>query len=226
MSAVLTIPTLYLLYSTSQFISHGEEVTGTIISVSSSSSENGTTYLPTIAYTYNEQGLEVKSNAGSGNRDKYKRGAEIGLLVDTRDPQNAEINATWELWASSIVVGGMTALCWLAYLTIIHSIWSKKRFMKMMRETGTLVKATVDRIEQDLIKASNSGVTVRKKVYRVYAKGLYEGSEREFKSDMLRANPEPYGVKAGSEIPVYVNPKKPKQTFMDFSGVPGNEDLY
>lgn len=222
----MTIPTVLLLVRTAYFVSTGIPTSSIIIDVRSSSSENGTTYLPTMQYVYEGATYEVESNAGSGNKDAYKEGEEIELLVNPRNPEDAEINRTWELWAAPIVVGGLTFFVWLAYLALMRDLHKRKKFISRMFKEGIRVDATITKIDTEEISASNSGIRVTKTIFRVYAKGMLNGEEREFKSDRIQVNPRGYGVELGQSVPVYVDPKKPKKTYMDFSHIKFHEDFY
>ncbi len=226
LAIILTIPSVYLFVKSALFVSSGIETSGEILSVRSSSSENGTTYLPTVGYEYEGQLLEFESNAGTGNRHKYIQGKIISILVNPRNPKNAKVNSTWELWAGTIVVGGLALLVWLTYVVLIYNIFKRKKFITKIKKDGTKVDAIIERIEEEMISASNSGVTVRKTVFRVYAKDLLGQREQVFKSDRIQVDPRAFGVQPGMQVIVYVDPKKKKKTYMEFPGVAESESFY
>lgn len=226
LAIILTIPSIYLSVRSALFVSSGVVALGEILSVRSSSSENGTTYLPTVAYEYNGQSLQFESNAGTGNKNKYIEGEVISILVDPLHPEKAKINSTWELWAGTIVIGGLALLVWLTYLVLIYNISKRYKFIAKIKKEGRKVDAIVERIDEEIISASNSGVTVHKTVFRVYAKGLLDQQEQVFKSDRIQIDPRPFGVQPGTKVVIYVDAKKRKKTYMDFPGIAGSEKFY
>lgn len=218
-----TIPAIIIATRTQLFINNAVSTVGEIIDVRVSTGENGSTYIPTIAYKYEGESFEFTSRAGSGNPDSYKRWSEIELLVHPSNPEKVEINGRWELWVLTYIVGGFAILLWLTFLALVRDIWKTNKFRKFMREHGIPVQATISEIKTEVIKARNSGVTVKRTIWRAYAKGVVNGEERTFKSTKIPKEPTFYGVKPGAPVTVYVHPKKPKKIFMDFSSFPGSE---
>lgn len=198
---------------------------GEITDIRVSSSENGSTYLPTVEFEFEGETYSFESNAGSGNASTYKRWSEVEVRVNPDNPDHAKINTIWEVWAASIVVGSFTVLVWLTYIAVIWDIYRKVRFRKNMKESGIPVTTVITEIHEEIIKAKNSGVTARRKVWRAHTKGVVNGDERTFKSDRIPKNPMLFSLQPGVELTVYVHPKKPKKYYMDFTVIPGMEDL-
>lgn len=226
LAGILTALTLFFVIKTGIFLLQAEPSQGVVTDIRASYSDNGTTYLPTISFTFNDEEYSFESNAGTGNADKYTEGQELEILVNKNNPESARINTTWEVWAGSIVFGSITLIGWLAMLLLQRDIIKRRKFIARMRKEGIKVDATISEIRTEKIKASNSGVTVTKTVFRVDATGQFEGSDRKFTSDRIQVNPSGFGVQVGDSVPVYVDPKKPKKTFMDFSHIPGGKDFY
>lgn len=223
---ILTAITLFFAGKTGLFLLHAEPQIGVVSDIREATSDNGSTYLPTVEFEFNGQNYSFESNAGTGNKNTYKRGNELEILVNAKNPASARINTTWEVWAGAIVFGSIALIGWLAMLLLARDIRKRRKFIARMKKEGIKVDATIVDIREEHIRASNSGVTVTRTVYRADAKGLFEGSERLFTSDRIQIDPRGFGVKIGDKVPVYVDPKKKKKTYMDFDHVPGGKSFY
>lgn len=205
------------------FLVSSETVEGTITEIRESYGENGTSYFPTVEFFVDGEHYAFESIAGS--RTSFI-GQEVPVKYKASDPTDTARMATvWGLWAGAIIFASMALLTFMVYLIMTNHIRVRLKFIKRMRSTGARVDATVTRIYDKQIRASNSGVTITRTVFLIEARGQYNGEERTFTSDNFMVDPYDFGLREGHTIPVYVDPQKPKKYFVDAVDVVGEEHV-
>ena len=113
------------LYFTNDFVKNSVAVTGTVIGVSVSYSDNSTTYKPTISYVDAEGNKQTGRTFLSSSGYNFPRGSKIDILYDTRTPSDIRIDSWFALWGFPMIFLGVGLL--LAFIAVFVALSIKKR---------------------------------------------------------------------------------------------------
>jgi len=122
------------LYFTNDFVKNSVAVTGTVIDVSVSYSDNSTTYKPTISYVDAEGNKQTGRTFLSSSGYNFSRGSKVDILYDIRTPSDIRIDSWFALWGFPMIFLGVGLL--LAFIAMIVALSIKKRGPKAARSGG------------------------------------------------------------------------------------------
>ncbi len=113
--------------STAWFLYSSEKTTGVIVDViafqSSQSGEDSrtqqvTSYYPVVEFRDSRGGVHQSKSSRAARSDHFKRGDEVGVYYDPKDPTQTFIQNTWMLWFTpGVVLGG--GLIWMLFVSCV-----------------------------------------------------------------------------------------------------------
>jgi hypothetical protein len=103
--------------STAWFLYGAEKTTGVIVDVIAIQSTRNpgedpqtkqvTSYYPVVEYRDSRGVVQQSKSSRAARSDHYKRGDEVGIYYDPKDPAQAFIQDTWMLWFTpGVILGG------------------------------------------------------------------------------------------------------------------------
>ncbi len=121
--------------STAWFLYSSEKTTGVIVDVvgimstrspsESPQAKQVMSYYPVVEFRDSRGVVQQSKSSRAARSDHYKRGDEVGVYYDPKDPAQAFIQDTWILWFSpGVILGG--GLIWL--LAVWGMLIFSKRF--------------------------------------------------------------------------------------------------
>ncbi len=112
-------------YFANDFSRNAIGVTGTVIDISVSYSDNSTTYQPTISYVDAQGNKQIGQTFLTSSSYNYPRGSKVYILYDTRTPGDIRIDNWFSLWGLPMVFLGVGLL--LAFIAVMVALAAKKR---------------------------------------------------------------------------------------------------
>jgi hypothetical protein len=105
----------FLTFSTLRFLDRSVHVQGTItalvpITHSNDNQNSGnaqTTYAPQFSFTTTGGEAVTVTSHNSSNPAAFDVGESVSVLYDPGDAEQARIDSFWQLWAASIILGGI-----------------------------------------------------------------------------------------------------------------------
>lgn len=108
--------------STAWFLYSSEKTTGVIVDVVAIQSTRSpgedpltqqvTSYYPVVEFRDSKGGVQQAKSSRAARSDLFKRGDEVGVYYDAKDPTQVFIKDAWMLWfAPGVILGG--GLLWM-----------------------------------------------------------------------------------------------------------------
>ena len=135
-------------FRTQRFVSSAERADGIVTDLDMRSDSDGSAYYPVVSFTTKE-GKEVTfTSSTGGNPPPKRRGAEVEVLYDAANPEEAEINSFFALWFGPLLVGGLfgTLFPLIGAFAMIGGLRDRAT-RRRLRENGQRIVAEVQGIE-------------------------------------------------------------------------------
>lgn len=215
LGAALLVGAFLSYQSTVTFLDAALEVRGTVTDLVYSRSSDSSSYYPVVQFQdANGQLTEFQSSSGS-NPASYSVGEKVSVFYTPGEPESARINGFFSLWGVPLIlaiIGGAFFL--VGALMILVPLIRKGRGAKL-RETGQLVVARVQGVEQ------NTGLVMNgQSPFRIVTQWQDPATAtiHLFRSDNLWFDPTDHIP--GESINVYIRPDNPKRYWVDTSFLP------
>jgi|GEM_PF-1665478 len=130
--------------STAWFLYSSEKTTGVIVDVIAIQSTRSpgedpltqqvTSYYPVVEFRDSKGGVQQAKSSRATRSDLFKRGDEVGVYYDAKDPTQVFIKDAWMLWfAPGVILGG--GLLWML------AVWGMMSFSRRFEAGFTQEKA-------------------------------------------------------------------------------------
>jgi hypothetical protein len=217
----MLLGTYYISESTISFISEAVKTEGTVVRLdaswagSSNFSQHSRIYRPVVRFTdQNGSQHEFISSSGS-NPPSYPEGEKVELLYLPAEPESAQINDFFSLWAGSIILGGLGGVFFVigAGIFLVPMLKGKKN--DFLREQGTPIETEFQSVALNRAVAVNGNCP-----FQVVTqwKNPATSEIHIFKSDNLWYDPSQYI--RNKWIRVFIDRNNPKRYYVDLSFLP------
>ena len=215
LGAAVLVGAFFSYQNTTTFLDEALEVPGTVTDLIYSRSSDSSSYYPVVEFQdVSGQLIEFQSSSGS-NPASYSVGESVSVLYRAGEPQSARINGFFSLWGLSLILGILGGVFFLVgALMILVPLLRQGRGAKL-RESGQLVVARVQGVEQ------NTGLVMNgQSPFRIVTQwqNPITASVHVFRSDNIWFDPTDHIP--GEAINVYIRPDNPKRYWVDTSFLP------
>jgi len=202
-----------------KFIDHSTGAKGVVVDLSlsrsSSSSTPGSVYYPIVRFkTAKGEEVEFRGDVGS-NPPSYRKGEEVQVRYDPKDPYHASIDSFFALWFFPLLLSGMGVIFGiLGGIFLLIPVFSNRK-EKWIQENGQLIATEFQSVEQN--KSETIG---GQHPYQIISQWLDSRTNKVyvFRSRNISFNPEKFIQR--KEIQVRIDPDNPKKYSMDISFLP------
>lgn len=217
----MLLGTFWISDNTRTFLSKAVTTEGTVVrlieswSGSSNISHNSKIYRPVVRFTDGNGSPQVFISSSGSNPPAYSEGEKVELLYLPDDPQKAQINEFFSLWAGSIILGGLGCLFLLVGAGLFLFPILKGRKNDSLREQGTPVETEFQSVSMNTAVSVNGNCP-----FQVVTqwKNPATSEIHVFKSDNLWYDPSPYIQ--NKRIRVFIDRNNPKRYYVDLSFLP------
>lgn len=211
----LLVGAFFSYQNTASFLDEAVEARGTVTDLYYSRSSDSSSYYPIVEFQVaNGQLIEFQSSSGS-NPASYSVGESVPVFYKAGDPQSARINGFFSLWGAALIVGILGGVFFLAGILMILVPMIRQGRGAKLRETGQLVVARVQAIEQ------NTGLVMNgQSPFRIVTQwqNPSTASVHVFRSDNIWFDPTDH--LPGESVNVYIRPDNPRRYWVDTSFLP------
>ncbi len=215
LGAALLVGAIFSYQNTVAFLDEALEVPGMVTDLVYSRSSDSSSYYPVVKFEDTSgQVVEFQSSSGS-NPASYSVGEQVSVFYTAGQPESARINGFFSLWGLSLILGIIGGAFFLVgALMILVPLVRKGRGAKL-RETGQLVVARVQGVEQNTALVMNG-----QSPFRIVTQWQDPATAtiHVFRSDNLWFDPSDHIP--GDSINVYIRPDNPKRYWVDTSFLP------
>ncbi|WP_372927564.1 DUF3592 domain-containing protein [Marinobacter sp.] len=201
--------------STVTFLDEALEAPGVVTDLVYSRSGDSSSYYPVVQFEdASGQLIEFQSSSGS-NPASYSRGEEVSVFYLPGEPGSARINGFFSLWGGALIMAILGGTFFLVgSLMVIVPLIRKGRGAKL-RESGQLVTARIQGVEQNTSLVMNG-----QSPFRIVTQWQDPATAKlhVFRSDNLWFDPSDHIP--GESISVYIRPDNPKRYWVDTSFLP------
>lgn len=206
----------FLHHLNAEFLEDAHAAKGVVIDLVRQDTKTGADLLYPVVRYEDEQGRTVEFRSSYGTYPaSYHRGEEVQVLFVPGEPESAQIDSSFSLWAPVIFTAALGMLFFLIAvgLTIVPALRSGG--VRKLRQSGRLVQGQFQCVER------NTGFEVNgKNPYRIVCQWQNPATSdiHVFRSDNLWFDPTDHIQR--ESIPVYINPSNPKRYWVDTSFLP------
>lgn len=201
--------------STVTFLDEALEVPGVVTDLVYSRSGDSSSYYPVVQFEdARGQLIEFQSSSGS-TPASYSRGEHVSVFYLPGEPESARIDGFFSLWGGVLIMGILGGAFFLVgSLMVIVPLIRKGRGAKL-RESGQLVTARIQGVEQNTSLVMNG-----QSPFRIVTQWQDPATAKlhVFRSDNLWFDPTDHIP--GESIGVYIRPDNPKRYWVDTSFLP------
>ncbi|TGN38503.1 DUF3592 domain-containing protein [Marinobacter confluentis] len=201
--------------STSGFLVDALEVPGTVTDLVYDRSGDSSAYYPVVQFEdATGRPIEFRSSSGS-NPASYNVGEKVPVLYTPGEPESARINGFFSLWGLPLIVGILGGAFFLVGVLMILVPLIRRSRGARLRETGQLVVAKIQGVEQ------NTGLVMNgQSPFRIVTQwqNPATASVHVFRSDNIWFDPTDHIP--GESVNVYIHPDNPKRYWVDTSFLP------
>jgi hypothetical protein len=214
----LLVGAFFSYQNTASFLDEAVEAPGTVTDLHYSRSSDSSSYYPIVEFQdASGQLVEFHSSSGS-NPASYSVGERVPVLYRAGEPQNARINGFFSLWGGASIFGVLGGVFLLTGALMILIPMIRKGRGAKLRETGQLVVASVQGVEQ------NTGLVMNgQSPFRIVTQWQNPATAcvHVFRSDNIWFDPTDHIP--GESLSVYIRPDNPKRYWVDTSFLPKME---
>lgn len=201
--------------NTSDFLVDAIEVPGTVTDLVYDRSGDSSVYYPVVEFRdATGRPFEFRSSSGS-NPASYSVGESVPVLYAPGKPESGRINGLFSLWGLPLIIGILGGAFFLVgVLMILVPLIRRGRGAKL-RETGQLVVAKIQGVEQ------NTGLVMNgQSPFRIVTQwqNPATASVHVFRSDNIWFDPTDHIP--GESLNVYIRPDNPGRYWVDTSFLP------
>ena len=206
---------LVLVFSTRSFLARAETVTGTVVEMRPTRSNQSTSYSPVVDYTTAEGRTIRHYSSFATNPPSYHVGEKVTVYYLKDDPEKAKLEGFFSLWGVSLILGGLGFIffCVGAGMRLAAQLAERKE--ADLRQNGTPVLTQYQSVRLNTRLRVNG-----RHPFQVVTQWLnpQTGKLHLFYSENLWFDPTSFAE--GREITVFLDRQKPKRYFMDLSFLP------
>lgn len=207
---------IYLGIDTLTFKHRALTTTGTIIEIDSKHDDDTTLYTPIASFqTTDGQTLTVRSRVSS-SYTSFSVGDKVEILYDPAKPSEARLATVGNQWLPTIFLIPFGLIFSLVGGYYFYSRLQLKKNKEWLARYGVSIMAKNSGLAIGTISLGESG---GKESYQIKAEWLNPNDQKvyRFTSDYLWDDPTPF---LNKEIKVLINPRNPKQYWIDTSFLP------
>jgi hypothetical protein len=210
----LLIGTLPLYMNTRALLDAASKAEGTVVKIVTNRSPGSRDLSSTpLVHFVDQYGhtIEFKSNVGNGG--EFLVGEKVEVLYDPTDPQHARINSFFQIWAGSLMMGGLGGGFFLIGAGFIFADLLRSRKDKYLRMHGTPIETKYQRVELNTTLSING-----KHPFRVLSQWQNPSTLEMhiFKSNNLWFDPSGY-IPNKKKITVFIVKNNLKKYHVDLS---------
>jgi len=207
----------YAYHQTKKFLENSVVATGIVVDLVPSSSSSGPnrTYAPVVQFkTHRGKTIMARGSIGS-YPPSYKKGDEVRVRYDPKDPLDISIDTFFELWFLPMILLGMGSVFGMVGMPMVLGSVLSARKIEWLRENGQVIMT-----EYQSVVLNQSERRGSQHPYQIVSQWLDPTANKVyvFRSRNLYFNPEKYIQTA--QIPVRIDPQNPKKYWMDTSFLP------
>jgi hypothetical protein len=113
-------------YTSWRFVSQGEQVPATVVTLQEVSGSDGTGYSPVFEYEVGGRTYSYES-VNSSNPPTHKVGQQTTLWVMPDDPEQARENSFFELWLLPVIMGVVSGVVAVIAIVASVAVWLWRR---------------------------------------------------------------------------------------------------
>lgn len=207
----------YAYHDTKKFLENSVVAKGVVVDVvsRSSSSSSGHTHVPVVRFK-TDKGETITAHGSLGSDPpSYKKGEEVRVRYDPKDPHDFSIDTFFELWFLPIILLGMGSVFGMVGVPMLLASVFSARKMKWLRENGQVIMTEYQSVVLNQLERRGG-----QQPYQIVSQWLDSTTNKVyvFRSRNLYFNPEKY-IQT-QQIPVRIDPQNPKKYWMDTSFLP------
>jgi len=212
------------MYNSAKIDPSWTRVSGQVVNVSSSYSNNSTSYTPTVQYQANGQTYKVSSSIGTSSNPAIGSSEEVAY--DPANPADAKVVIGSSLKLFALLFGGIGVFLLVLAPILFAKSLRRSHDINDLRQTGQKVQGVI----VDIQTANNSynnnrnGYNTNQNSYKiVVAAPSPTGGTQNYISDAINGFGEVSMANFQSQpIPmdVYINPSNPQDYYVDISEIP------
>jgi hypothetical protein len=207
----------YAYHHTKKFLENSVVAKGTVVDLAprSSSSSSGRTYAPVVRFKTDRGETITAHGSLASSPPSYKRGEEVRVRYDPKNPHDISIDSFFELWFLPLILLGIgTVFGMVGAPMVLASVFSARK-IRWLRENGQVIMT-----EYQSVVVNQSERSGGQHPYQIVSQWLDPTTNKVyvFRSRNLYFNPEKY-IQT-SQIPVRIDPQNPKKYWMDTSFLP------
>ncbi|GAA4045767.1 DUF3592 domain-containing protein [Parerythrobacter jejuensis] len=199
------------LVSDREFVSSAVAGTGTVIAVSGGRAPGGGYARGPIVEFYSEDGVRHQfSSNTSSNPPSFRRGETVKVLYDPVEPSRAVIDTFLHRYLMPAIFGGIGSVLAAVGIGMLLAYWRRKKVISNLLVAGVPIKARFTHCFLDTSTKING-----RSPYKVLAQGTnpFTGQLESYESEAIWLDLT--AELSGSDVPVLINPNKPRQHFVD-----------
>jgi hypothetical protein len=208
----------YTYQHTKKFVGNSAVAKGVVVDVvsRSSSSSSGHTHVPVVRFKTGEGETITAHGSLGSDPPSYKKGQEVRVRYDPKDPHKISIDTFFELWFLPLILLGMGAVFGMVGVPMLLASVFSARKKKWLQENGQLIMTDYQSVV--LNRSERSGGQCP---YQIVSQWLDPTTNKVyvFRSNNIYFNPEKYIQTR--QIPVRIDPQNPKKYWVDTSFLPG-----
>lgn len=201
--------------SSSDFLDEAVPAAGKVVALVKSKSSDSVSFRPVIQFLDEEgRSFEFTSSAGS-NPPSFSVGEEVWVLYSPEHPENAKVDAFFDLWGVSIILAVLGGPFFFIGMLMVMIGRLRKRKHAYLQKNGVAIEAKVQSVERNHRLSVNG-----RNPYLIMCQWLNPQTSQVhlFESENIWFDPSHY-IK-GESIRVFIERNNPKKYHVDVSFLP------
>ncbi len=204
---------LWLYLNDQDLAAKGVRASGTVIQIVSYRDSDGETmYRPVVEFTDTAGSRREFSSDVSSSTSEFQRGEAVDVIYDPVAPENAIIDSFMERFFLPLIFGGLGSIFALVGAGILFTTIRRRQIVAALKERGLRINAEFVGCQLDTSIKING-----RSPFRVFAQATHPmtGKLASFESEPIWLDLT--GELERQQVPVLIDPTKPKRHYVDLS---------